>query len=330
MQAVIFPHTGGPDVLEMVDRPDPRIQRPDQVLLRLLAAGVNPIDTKIRARGLLTPAYDHNIPGCDGVGIVEACGAEVGMVAPGQRVAFCHGGVGPDPGTYATAAVVPEAALVPVPARVSDAEAAALPLAWITAWEALLDRARLRPGQTLLVHAANGGVGQMAVQLGRQAGARVLGAVRGDAAAELVRELGVAVLDRRAEDFGQQWLDFSGGLGFDVVLDTVGAEIFEESLNQIVYGGDVVTLLSPPATTDWASARPRNPRISLELMLTPMLNGDRGLLRAQAGMLRTGLERLARGELRVNVEAELPLAQAAEAHRLLESGVRKGKIVLRI
>ena len=330
MQAVIFPYTGGPEVLEMVDRPDPRIQRPDQVLVRLLAAGVNPIDTKIRARGLLTPAYDHNIPGCDGVGIVEACGAEVGMVAPGQRVAFCHGGVGPDPGTYATAAVVPEAALVPVPESVSDAEAAALPLTWITAWEALLDRARLRPGQTLLVHAANGGVGQMAVQLGRQAGARVLGAVRGDEAAEIVRELGVAVLDRRAADFGQQWLDFCGGRGFDVVLDTVGAEIFEESLTQIAYGGDLVTLLSPPATTDWASARPRNPRISLELMLTPMLNGDRDLLRAQAGMLREGLERVAGGELRVHVEAELPLAQAAEAHRLLESGVRKGKIVLRI
>ncbi len=330
MQAVTFPHAGGPEVLRLVDRPDPVIERADQVLVRVLMAGVNPIDTKVRAQGLLTPAYDHNVPGCDGVGIVEALGAEVTAVEVGQRVAFCHGGVGADPGTYATLALVPEVALVPVPDAVSDREAAALPLTWITAWEALLDRACLGPGQTLLVHAANGGVGQMAVQLGCQVGARVLAAVRGDEAAALVRELGVEVADRRADDFEQQWLGFCDGRGFDVGLDTGGGDIFEESLTQIAYGGDVVTLLSPPADTHWASARPRNPRISLELMLTPMLNQDRELLRAQAGMLKEGLDRLAAGRLRVNVEAELPLSDAAEAHRMLESGVRKGKIVLRV
>ncbi len=329
MQVMTFARAGGPEVLKLVDRPDPVIEHPGQVLVRVLMAGVNPIDTKVRAQGLLTPAYDHNVPGCDGVGIVESLGAEVTALQVGQRVAFCHGGVGADPGTYATHALVPEVALVPVPDAVPDSQAAALPLAWITAWEALLDRARLRPGQSLLVHAANGGVGQMAVQLGHHVGARVLGAVRGAEAAELVRELGVHVVDRRAGDFAQHWLEFSGGRGFDVVLDTVGGDILDESLTQIAYGGDVVTLLSPPADTHWASARPRNPRISLELMLTPMLNQDRDLLRAQAGMLREGLDRLAAGRLRVNVEAELPLSQAAEAHRMLESGVRKGKIVLR-
>jgi NADPH:quinone reductase len=329
MQAVFFPHPGGAEVLQWGERPDVAIQTPDQVLIRLLAAGVNPIDTKIRSRGLLLPGHDHNIPGCDGVGIVEACGADVRAVEPGQRVAFCHGGVGRDAGTYATRVVVPEAALVPVPEPVPDDQAAALPLTWITAWEALFDRGRLQAGQTLLVHAANGGVGQMAVQLGRQCGARVLGAVRGEEAAAVVRELGVPVVDRRAADFERQWQDFCEGRGFDLVLDTVGGAIFQESLTQLAQGGDLVTLLTPPPDTDWTQARLRNPRIALELMLTPMLSGDRDGLRRQAGMLREGLDRLARGELQVHIEAELHMAEAAEAHRMLESGVRRGKIVLR-
>lgn len=264
-----------------------------------------------------------------GAGIVEACGSAVTTVAPGTRVAFCHGGVGRDPGTYAGLAVVPEAAVVPVPEGVTDSQAAALPLSWITAWEALFDRGRLQAGQTLLVHAANGGVGQMAVQLGRHCGARVLGAVRGGAAAALVRELGVPVADRCGEDFERVWQEFTDGRGFDLVLDPVGGAIFQEGLTQLAPGGDLVTLLTPPPDTDWAQARLRNPRIALELMLTPMLYGDRDGLRAQAAMLREGLDRLARGALQVNIEVELPLAEAAEAHRMLASGVRRGKIVLR-
>jgi len=329
MQAVYFPHPGTAEVLQWGERPDVEIRAPDQVRVRVLAIGVNPIDTKIRSRGLLLPGHDHNIPGCDGVGIVEACGPAVTTMTPGVRVAFCHGGVGRDPGTYARLAVVPEVALVPVPEGVTDGQAAALPLTWITAWEALFDRGRLQAGETLLVHAANGGVGQMAVQLGRHCGARVLGAVRGPAAAALVRKLGIPAVDRSAEDLARVGQEFTGGRGFDLVLDPVGGAIFQESLTQLASGGDLVTLLTPPPDTDWATARLRNPRIALELMLTPMLYGDRDGLRAQAAMLREGLDRLARGDLQVNIEAELPLAEAAEAHRMLESGVRRGKIVLR-
>ncbi|WP_018873643.1 zinc-binding dehydrogenase [Thioalkalivibrio sp. ALJ16] len=330
MRAVVFDQPGDPDVLRLEEVPEPPLVAADQVRIRMLAAGVNPVDTKVRTGGMIVPGAPRNTPGCDGVGVIEACGSDVHHARPGQRVAFCFGGVGADPGTYAEQVVVPEAAVVPVPAAVTDLQAAALPLTWLTAWESLFERAELQRGQSVLVHAAAGGVGQMAVQIARAAGARVLGLVRREEARRLVTGLGGDVVDLTRPDAEASIRAYTDGRGFDIVLDTVGGDVFREGLTQVAYGGDLVTLLAPPADTDWNPARLRNPSISLELMLTPMLEGDRRRLRHQATLVAEGLARLASGRLQVNVEDSLPLAEAAEAHRRIEAGGRSGKLVLRI
>ncbi|WP_028492188.1 zinc-binding dehydrogenase [Thioalkalivibrio sp. ALE19] len=330
MQAIQFNEPGSADVLYLGECPDPVIREPDEVRVRLLAAGVNPVDTKVRAGGMLVEGAPHNTPGCDGVGIVEACGDAVQHVRPGQRVAFCFGGTGADPGTCAEQAVVPEAALVPVPDAVSDAEAAALPLAWITAREALIDRGGLQKGDYVLVHAASGGVGQMAVQLARAANARVLGLVRSDAGVEVMRALGADHVDIRSDRAATDIAAFTDGRYFDLVLDTVGGDTFVEGLGQIRFAGRLVTLLAPPDGMDWNPARLQNAAIHLELMLTPMLQRSRTGLARQAKIVADGLTRLEAGTLEVNVEDVLPLAQTAEAHRRIEAGGRRGKLVLRI
>ncbi|MGM0553419.1 MAG: zinc-binding dehydrogenase [Pseudomonadota bacterium] len=330
MQAIVFDEPGDAGHLHLREVPEPAISEPDHVRIRLLAAGVNPVDTKVRGRGMLVPGAPRNTPGCDGVGVIEECGASVHHARPGQRVAFCFGGVGADPGTYAEQVVVPEAAVVPVPAAVPDAQAAALPLTWLTAWEALFERADLQRNQSVLVYAAAGGVGQMAVQIARAAGARVLGVVRSDPAVSVVTALGVDTADLRKPEAAQAIADYAEGRGFDIVLDTVGGEVFREGLTRVAHGGDLVTMLSPPDDVDWNAARLRNPSISLELMLTPMLEGDRRRLKHQGTLVAEGLARLASGRLQVNVEDVLPLAEAAEAHRRIEAGGRRGKLVLRI
>ncbi|WP_038052822.1 zinc-binding dehydrogenase [Thioalkalivibrio sp. ALJ1] len=330
MRAVVYDEPGAVEVLRLEDVAEPQLTAPDQVRIRMLAAGVNPVDTKVRSGGMIVPGAPRNTPGCDGVGIVEECGGGVHHARPGQRVAFCFGGVGADPGTYAEKVVVPEAAVVPVPAAVSDLQAAALPLTWLTAWEALFERADLQRGHSVLVHAAAGGVGQMAIQIARTAGGRVLGLVRRDEAVAIVKALGADVVDLRKANAAEAIQQYTDGRGFDIVLDTVGGDVFREGLTQVAYGGDLVTLLAPPADTDWNPARLRNPSISLELMLTPMLENDRRRLKHQATLISEGLARLASGRLQVNVEDSLPLAEAAEAHRRIEAGGRRGKLVLRI
>jgi len=330
MRAIVFDEPGAADALRLVDVTEPVLEEADQVRVRLLAAGVNPVDTKVRARGMIVSGAPRNTPGCDGVGVVEECGPAVTRVRPGQRVAFCFGGVGADPGTCAEQVVVPEAALAPVPAAVSDEQAAALPLTWLTAWEALFERAHLQRGQSVLVYAAAGGVGQMAVQIARSAGAQVLAVVRRDEAAAIVSALGAEVVVQGQPDAEAVLHDFTDGRGFDIVLDTVGGGVFREGLGRVAYGGDLVTMLAPPEDVDWNAARLRNPSISLELMLTPMLERDRRRLKHQAGLVAEGLARLAGGRLQVNVEDVLPLAEAAEAHRRIEAGGRRGKLVLRI
>lgn len=330
MRAIVFDEPGRAEVLRLAEVPEPELTAPDQVSIRLLAAGVNPVDTKVRERGMMVAGAPRNTPGCDGVGIIEECGSAAHRARPRQRVAFCFGGVGADPGTYAEQVVVPEASVVPVPAAVSDAAAAALPLAWLTAWEALFERAHLQRGHSVLLNAPAGGVGQMAAQIARAAGAGVLGLVRRDEAVAVVTALGADVIDLRKSGAQDALRSYTRGRGFDVVLDSVGGDGFREGLGQVAYGGDLVTLLAPPADVSWNAARLRNPRISLELMLTPMLESDRPRLRHQATLIGEGLARLASGRLRVNIEDILPLSEAAEAHRRIEAGSRRGKLVLRI
>jgi len=331
MRAIEMRETGGPQVLQLVERPRPEPTRPTALLVRLLAAGVNPVDTKLRNRGVLIPDGLPAVLGCDGAGVVEAVGDAVTRFRPGDAVWFCHGGLGGPEGNYAEYALVDEAIAQPKPESLDFVHAAAAPLVLITAWEALYDRARLSAGQTLLVHAGAGGVGHVAIQLARLRGARVGTTVSGPEKAQFVHELGAEyAINYREEDLVEAVLAWTEGRGVDVALDTVGPEVFCQTLPAMAHYGDLVTILEPGPGVDWKEARTRNLRIGFELMLTPMLR-DLPEARAHQGeILRRCGEWLDRGELRIEVAQTFPLAQAADAHRLIEEGHTQGKLVLTI
>ena len=331
MKAMVMTDVGAPEVLQLQDLPEPILTATDQIKVRLYGAGVNPVDTKLRSRGLLVPNGPTPILGCDGAGEVVECGSDVADLKIGDQVWFCHGGLGREPGNYAQYTVLPAAVARQKPASMTALQAAAGPLVLITAWEALFDRAHLKAGQTLLVHAGAGGVGHVAIQLAKLAGARVCTTVSGGAKADFVRELGVdQVIDYQQTDFVAAVNDWTEGRGVDVVLDCIGGDIFRRSLEATAHYGDVVTLLDPGNDVDWKEARNRNLRIGFVLMLTPMLR-DLPQARAHQGEI---LDRCAAdlnaGKLQLHISAVLPLSQAAEAHRRIEQGHVQGKLVLNV
>lgn len=332
MKAIVMTAPGGPEVLELQDIPDPEISQDREILVRLKAAGVNPIDTKLRTRGTLYPdATGPAVLGCDGAGIVEAVGAAVQNYQVGDEVYFCNAGLGAQTGNYAQLAVVDERFVAKKPTSLSFAQAAAAPLVLITAWESLYDRGRLQAGQTALIHAGAGGVGHVAVQLAKLQGAQVCTTVGSEAKAEFVRQLGVdkAILYKQT-DFVEAVLDWTSGEGVDLAFDTVGGETFAKTFPAVKIYGDLVTILSPDPATNWKIARNRNLRISLELMLTPMLEGLVEAQQDQAKILQQSARLIDDGQLKIQLTETFPLAEAAAAHSLLGSGTMTGKIALLI
>jgi len=331
MKAVMMNSPGEPDVLQLGETDAPSIERPGQMLVRLKAAGINPIDTKLRARGTYYPDRLPTVLGCDGAGVVEAVGEAVTRFRPGDAVYFCHGGIGGHPGTYAEYAVIDQDFAAAKPASLDFAAAAAVPLVLITAWEALHDRARIDDGATALIHAGAGGVGHVAIQLARLAGARVCTTVGSDDKAALAAQLGAELtIDYRAQDFAQVARAWTDGEGVDMAFDTVGGETFEQSFAAVRLYGDIVTLLQPGGDVEWKEARLRNLRVGLELMLSPMYLGQHSAQAHQAGILAEGAKLIDSGQLQVHVAQTYPLGEAAGAHRQLERGGFMGKLVLEI
>ncbi|MEW6312747.1 MAG: zinc-dependent alcohol dehydrogenase family protein [Pseudomonadota bacterium] len=330
MKAIFVTAAGGPEVLQLREAVTPQISGAHEVLVRLHAAGVNPVDTKLRTKNGYHPSAHPYIPGCDGAGVVEAAGDAVTRVKPGDAVFFCHGGIGGAPGNYAEYAVLHEDYCALKPARLGMTEAAALPLVLITAWEALFERAHLQPGETVLIHAAAGGVGHVAVQLAKERGARVFATVSSTDKAAFVKTLGADLaIDYKQQDFVEAVLHHTQGKGADVVFDTVGGETFAKSFDATKVYGRVATLLAPTCdAAQWSVARQRNLIIAYTLMLTPMFYGMHDALVAQRSILETGAHLIETGKLEISVGRVLPLAQAADAHRLIESGHSTGKIVL--
>jgi len=329
MKAVSMTALGGPEVLSLVDLPEPELRSATAVKVRLHAAGINPIDTKVRRRGLFFGAHPPAVLGCDGAGEIVAVGEQVRRFAVGDKVWFCHGGLGREQGNYAGFTVLEESEAQFMPAKADFAEAAATPLAVITAWEALYDRARLAEGQTVLVHAGAGGVGHLAIQLARLRGARVIATTSPGAKAELALELGAErVVDYHGEDLVEAVMDWTQGRGVDVAFDTVGPAVFRASIPAVAHYGTLVTLLDPGTDLDLSEARMRNLSLAFTLMLTPMVR-DLPEARAHQGeILRVCGEWMDQGRLRVVVSERLPLAEAQAAHRRIEEGHTTGKIVL--
>ena len=330
MKAVLMTAAGEPEVLQLQEVPDPMIHTYTEILVRLHAAGVNPIDTKLRKRGTFYPDQMPAILGCDGAGVVEAVRANVQRFRVGDEVYFCAGGLGAKLGNYAEMAVLDERFVAHKPASLSFAEAAAAPLVLITAWESLYDRGRLEPGQKVLIHAGAGGVGHVAIQLAKLRGAEVCTTVGSQEKARLVRQLGAdnPILYKQT-DFVQAVLDWTGGEGVNLAFDTIGGKIFYDTFPAVRLYGDVVTILEPdPAHFNWKTARSRNLRISLELMLTPLLEGLVAAQQHQADILQQCATWIDEGRLKIHLGQTFPLQDAAAAHKALETGSTTGKIAL--
>lgn len=332
MKAVVMSAPGEPEVLQLQEVPNPTIQTETEILVRLHAAGVNPIDTKLRQRGTFYPDQMPAILGCDGAGVVEAVGKNVQRFRVGDQVYFCCGGLGAKFGNYAEMTVVEERFVAHKPTSLSFTEAAAVPLVLITAWEALYDRGRLETGQKVLIHAGAGGVGHVAIQLAKLKGADVCTTVSSQEKARLVRQLGAdySILYTQT-DFVQAALDWTGGEGVDLAFDTVGGKTFYDTFPAVRVYGDVVTILEPdPAYFNWKVARSRNLSISFELMLTPMLQGLIAAQQHQAEILEQCAKWIDEDKLKIHLSQTFPLQEAAAAHKAIETGSTIGKIVLLI
>ncbi|MGH8553405.1 MAG: zinc-binding dehydrogenase, partial [Methylococcales bacterium] len=311
MKAVVLsaPENTGP--LKYLDMPDPVIQSASQVLVRLKAAGINPIDIKIRNNPGIFPLAQPFIPGFDGAGVIEATGLAVTGFAIGDEVYFCKCAFHGEQGTYAEYAVVDQALLALKPKSLNFEHSTSIPLVLITAWEALFDRISLKSGQSVLIQAGAGGVGQLAIQLARMAGAEVYTTVSSPEKAELVRSLGADhVILYREQEVIPSILEKTAGRGVDVSLDTLGGPIFEQCIECTRHYGDLVSILQPGPDVNWTTARLRNLRISLEMMLSPSLSKLSDSLKHQGDILRQCAGRFDTGELRIKVAHTFPLQEA--------------------
>ena len=329
MKAVQMTATGGPEVLQLIEVPEPEITSDSQIKVRLKAAGVNPIDTKIRSHGLFFDSQPPAILGCDGAGVVVETGANVTRFKKGDPVWFCNGGLGADQGNYAQFTVIEEAYAQLKPKSIDFAEAAAAPLVLITAWEALYERARLTPGQIVLIHSGAGGVGHVAIQLAKKGGAKVCTTISDEDKAMFVQELGAdEFIFYQHRDFVEAVMAWTFDKGVDVALDTVGPDVFRQTIPAMAHGGRLITLLDPTGDQPWNEIRNRNLTVGFELMLTPQLQDMPAARIHHAEILKRCGGWMDTGKLKVHVTHKFPLEEAAEAHRLIEGGHVQGKIVL--
>ncbi|WP_354643715.1 NADP-dependent oxidoreductase [Kitasatospora camelliae] len=311
MRAVVQEAAGAPEVLRIAEVPRPEPAR-GEVLVRVCAAGVNPADWKTRSRGAFaTGATPPFVLGFDVSGVVEAVGEGVTVLRPGDEVYGMPRFPFPAR-AYAEYLTAPARHLAPRPRGLTHLEAGALPLAALTAWQALVDTADVRPGQRVLVHAAAGGVGHLAVQIAKSRGAHVIGTA-GAAKHELLRSLGAdEVLDHRTQDVTATVRDV------DVVLDPLGGGSPARSLRTLRPGGTLVSILPLDGSFPYAEAEAAGIR-AVFMLVEP----DRQGLGAITELVESG-------RLRVVVDSVFPLEDAAGAHRLGELGRTTGKIVLSV
>ena len=335
MQAMVMTAVGGPEVLQMQSVPRPEISDPHHVLLRVMAAGVNPADLRIRNR--MPPITGWDVPpegiilGLEGAAIVEAVGSAVTRFKEGDAVYYFDGGFVGWPGSYAQFKLIDERYAAKMPTRLSFEQAAALPVVAITAWEALVDRARLTGGDHLLVQGGAGGLGHIAIQIGKLLGAQVAATVSTQAKADLVRDLGAdrAIL-YKDEDVAAAMKDWTGKDGADVIFDTVGDAVLSQSIDLLGTHGRLVTAAYPTSwpTSDIFAAALKNISLSFEA-IGHAFRGH-SFRMEQARILETVTRHVDDGDLSVVVDRCYPLAEAAEAQRALEAGEITGRVVLKI
>ena len=318
MKAIRVKEFGGPEVLRLEEVPTPK-PGPGEVLVRIHAVGVNPVETYIRAGTYARLPELPYTPGNDGAGVVEHVGADVTEFKAGDRV-YTAGSL---TGTYAEFALCRKEQVHPLPANVSFAQGAAIGTPYATAYRGLLQRAVAKPGETVLVHGASGAVGTAAVQLARADGLRVFGTAGSDQGLKLAREQGAhEVFDHRAPDHFEEVMKATGGRGVDIIVEMLANVNLGKDLKILAKGGRVVIIGSRGAVEI-------NPRDTMQrdadirgmiLPNTPLVE----MASIHAGLV-AGLEN---GTLRPVIGKEFALVEAAEAHRAVMKPGALGKIVL--
>jgi NADPH2:quinone reductase len=322
MKSIRVRAVGGPDVLVFEDVPDPKPQ-PKEALVRIEAVGVNFIDVYHRTG--LYPLPLPFTPGSEAAGVVEAVGGEVTEVRPGDRVAYAM-----SIGAYAELACVPAWRLVPIPADLSFEMAAAAMLQGMTAHYLSHSTFPISPGHQVLVHAAAGGVGLLLVQMAKKRGARVFGTVSTEEKAEAARRAGADVVIRYTdEDFESVVKRETGGKGLHAVYDSVGKTTFEKSLRCLQPRGMLALYgqSSGPVPPFDPGELAKGGSLFLTRPSLAHYNLDRNELLGRASDV---LQWISTGELELTIDRTLPLAQAAEAHRLLEGRKTSGKLILEV
>jgi NADPH2:quinone reductase len=324
MRALVLEEFGGALVLTELAKP---VAGAGQVLVRVEASGVNPLDTKIRA-GQAGHAQSKlpAVLGLDLAGVVEAVGDGVTGFRPGDAVYGMTGGVGDLPGSLAEYAAVDARLLAPRSAALTALEAAALPLVVITAWEGLVDRANVRPGQRVLIHGGAGGIGQVAVQIAVARGAEVF-ATGSARSLTTIRELGATPIDYTTTPVDDYVAEHTGGEGFDVIFDTVGGTTLDASFAAVRrYTGHVVSALGW-GSHSLAPLSFRGATYSGVFTLLPMLTG-RG--REHHGEILREVTALAdAGALRPRLDPRrFTLDTVDDAHAAVADGTASGKVVI--
>jgi NADPH2:quinone reductase len=323
MRAIVVREFGGPDVMRVEERPKPQ-PGPGDVLVRVHTAGVNPVDAYIRSGTYPRKPTLPYIPGSDGAGEVESVGADVKDFTHGDRVYIANdNSSAAGAGTYAEYAVCPPAQLHRLPARVTYGQGAALGVPYATAYRALFYRAGARPGDTVLVHGATGGVGVAAVQIAAAHGLTVLGTGGTERGLDLVREQGAhAVFNHRDNGYLDAILSATGGRGVDIVLEMAAHINLDKDLPLLARSGRVVVIGNRGRVE--IDARQAMGKDAAILGMT-LFNASPAELAAIHAALGAGL---ATGALHPIVGREMPLAEAPRAHEaVMESGAL-GKIVL--
>ncbi|MDX6693706.1 MAG: NADPH:quinone reductase [Blastocatellia bacterium] len=318
MKAIRVQEFGGPEVMQLEEAPEP-VAGAGQVLVRIHAVGVNPVDAYIRAGQHKQRPQLPYTPGTDGAGTVAVTGEGVERVKVGDRVYLAWTLTG----TYAEAALCDESHLHALPDSISFSQGAAVNVPYATAYRALFQRAQARPGESVLVHGASGGVGIAAVQLARAAGLTVIGTGGTERGRQLIEEQGAHhVLDHRAPDYLEQLMSLTGNRGVNVVLEMLANVNLGRDLNILAHGGRVVVIGSRGTVEiDPRAAMGRDATI----LGMSLFNASAAEMASIHAALVAGLENKT---LRPIIGREMPLLDAPAAHRtVLEPGAY-GKIVL--
>jgi NADPH2:quinone reductase len=325
MRAVEIARPGGPEVLRLVERPVPA-PKASEILIKVAAAGVNRPDVLQRSGNYPVPPDASDLPGLEVAGEVAALGSSVRALKPGDRVcALVHGG------GYAEYCVAPEVTALPIPKGWTLVEAASLPETFFTVWGNVYDRARLAPGESLLVQGGTSGIGVTAIQMAKATGNRVFATAGSDEKCAACLRLGAdQAINYRTQDFAAEIKAATGGKGVDVILDMVGGDYVPRELKSLADDGRLVFI---------AFLRGHKAELDINEVMRRRLTLSGSTLRPRPVEFKGAVARSLRekiwplieaGRIRPEVYKTFALAQAAEAHRLMESSQHIGKIVLTV